>query len=99
MLATALCMVVGLRYAGLSAIHPYQFWVILFTVFGSLQLFALLWHQKMELQQSVMALANGSLWVWVSFVEQEPSAFFIGFSNLYAFSVGFLFLKRSWLNS
>lgn len=99
MLAMALYMLVGTKYTGLSAIHPYPFWVILFSVFGGLQLLALTWHHKMELQQSIMALVNGSIWVWLSAVEQEPSAFFIGFSNLYAFSVGFLFLKRSWLNS
>lgn len=98
MLAMAFYMLTGTRYVELCTIHPYQFWVILFTVFGSLQLLALFWQHKMELQQFVMALVNGSIWVWLAFVAQEPAALFIGLSNLYAFSVGFLFLKRSWLN-
>lgn len=98
MLGMALYMLVGTRYTGLSEVHPYPFWVILFSLFGGLQLIAIRFHQCMGLQQYLMALVNGSIWIWISAVEQEPVAFFVGFSNLYAFSVGFLFLKKSWLN-
>ena len=99
MLSMAVYMAMaGTNYSELLRIHPFQFWVILFTIFGGLQLVSLIFHEQLELPQYVLALVNGSIWVWLSAVVQDPIAFFVGISNLYAFSVGFLFLKKSWQN-
>lgn len=86
------------NYVELLRIHPFQFWSILLATLGGLQLLSLILHEKLELPQYVLALVNGCLWIWLSAVNLEPTFFFIGFSNLYAFSVGFLFLKKSWQN-
>lgn len=97
MLATAVYILAGSQsYQHILEYHPFQFWVAILTVLGCLQLIALAFHERLEVSQYLLALTNGSLWVWISTVEQDPAAFFIGFSNLYAFSVGFLFLKKSW---
>ena len=99
MLTVAFYMLVGGKnYSELLALHPFQFWAIFFSLFGGLQLLAVAMHKKLELLQSIFALVNGSIWIWISAVEQQPTVFFVGISNLYAFSVGFLFLKRSWQN-
>lgn len=99
MLAMAVYLLIGGKnYPQLLSLHPFQFWTILFSLFGGLQLLSLAMHEKLELPQYVLALVNGSIWIWISAVEQQPTAFFIGFSNLYAFSIGFLYLKKSWQN-
>lgn len=84
----------------LSSIHTYPFWALLLAALGLLQFATLLLHPKLELAQSVTALCSGSWWIWFFFVtfNNNPhfSALALGFSNLYAFSIGFLFLKKSW---
>jgi hypothetical protein len=99
MVATAIYVICGWGdYSELFKVHRYQFWVIVFSSFGMLQFVSLLFHEKLALLQCILALVNGTLWVWLSALQQTPSAFFLGVSNLYAFSVGFLFLKKSWQN-
>lgn len=88
-----------------TELYSSYFWAVIVGGLGAFQLLALTMYARLELLRCITALIAGSLWVWValSSLKSHPypadlGVLVLGISNLYGFTVTFLFLKKSWEN-
>lgn len=82
----------------MAAIHPIQFWVCLFSVFGVFQLLANWYHPYAEVLRTFSALGAGALLLWLTLIGAVMSSvgIILAFSNLYAFLINFNLMRQEW---
>lgn len=106
--AQALCLVsVGIAVgvdlpATMEHLHPSLFWSVCSGLLGLLQATSLAGYPLLEPLRCWTALLCGATWVWLGLSGHATlpdfAAASLGLTNLYGFAVGFLFLKKSWVN-
>ncbi len=88
--------------AWMLEIHAREFWVIVLSAFGVLQLIGVVHNTySAEVVRVIVTWVVGAFWVWISFEYMievvrptEVSAFLLGVSNLYAFVINLNLLVR-----
>ena len=93
----------SLNISALIAHHQIPFWVLITAVLGGLQMLAVVLYPKTEVLRVILAWVNGSFWIWLSLtispIRLDPSdigTFFLGMTNLYAFCINALLLRKTW---
>lgn len=82
--------------------HPIAFWVVIFVMFGILQLSAVLYHPKVELVRVAVAWIAGLCWLYASTVNISFYSGFVGpmvglsISNFVSFIINIAVLKTLW---
>jgi len=96
------CAVGTVSHLTVTSGQPIQFWALLFTVLGLLQVSAVALYPSAEVLRIIMSWVNGSCWVWVTLSAgyvvgpSDISGFMLGIANLYAFVINANMLRRSW---
>ena len=67
------------------------FWIIIFGIFGVLQLTSLLFKENLVILRICMAWISGSVWSWLTYISfddaMHATALALGGCNMYAFIV------------
>lgn len=102
LIALVVVLAFGVRVANLLDVQPFEFWMVMCAALGVLQVISLL-SDELDFLRCAVSLFTGSLWVWLSLIgigtyidPSDFAAFFLGISNLYAFSLNSLILKAAW---
>ncbi len=89
----------GMFGPGIMSIHhPIPFWVVIFCVFGFIQVVSVLNHPKIELTRLLASWIAGACWLYVFVIHARDSGVMLvlSISNFLSFIINIAVLKSLW---